>query len=793
MPTSKPGAVDTTVSTKTTTAVSSAVATGLVGAVAVFAFSFFWSSLFSYRNEASIPTAFAKAPVTADHRDLTAQLLQNAHQGKSSDQLSAIAEKRKTSLLKLVQTSPEELLVVALPNDVRQAMIDSGVDGSLLEERIDRVEGVYEVEHNNTFDQDGNMLSHNARSFLIQPDGREVTFAVPEYEIPVMHGSTLALANAVKFGNSVFASQENLTVVNEVLPGHTIKKVAGVVYKFQSDPETYAGINASLYSLDDRLRKPIFTDTLSTRKYYLENSFGQLVLNGKINAEQGDVFGEYTIPDSTSCSYSAIRTAVIAQASAAGVDLTGYDYYAMLGKDGGVCRLNGYSGNTYIAMNTKISAGNLAHEMGHMFGVIHVNSYPCMDPETTNRVPLSTNCRGLDGDTEYGGGFDVEGGVNAASQLGHMVEYHKVRLNWLPIANVQTVTTDGAYTIAPIEQLTTANPMAIRIPRKKSSNGTVTQWFSLQYHQPNGDFEGHFSATDPHFTGIMVHLNGGFHDVGMLDMEPESNLTGTYVDSSTGQTKYKALLDTGFSDYTLKLNKSFTDPVSGVSVNVTSLSASGATVQVTFGPGTCVRGNPGLTISPASQWGYAGQAKAYTLTLTNNDTSACAASTFNVANSIPADWTINPGTFSEPLAAGASVSRTVNLTSPATATDGFYTFSLTATSVGVPTSTASATATYVVQPPDTIPPTVSISNPSNGARLKGKNFKVQTSASDPSGVAKIEIFIDGVSKQVCTNVYSCSYSSTLSTLTTGSHVILATATDASPNANSASTSVTVTK
>jgi thermitase len=92
------------------------------------------------------------------------------------------------------------------------------------------------------------------------------------------------------------------------------------------------------------------------------------------------------------------------------------------------------------------------------------------------------------------------------------------------------------------------------------------------------------------------------------------------------------------------------------------------------------------------------------------------------------------------------------------------------------------------------PPTVNIISPTNGAKIKTNgNTSISVTASDTDGIASIVITIDGAKVKTCTNATSCSYAWSNKTMTSGSHTILATAVDKSSTANSASTSITVTK
>jgi hypothetical protein len=107
--------------------------------------------------------------------------------------------------------------------------------------------------------------------------------------------------------------------------------------------------------------------------------------------------------------------------------------------------------------------------------------------------------------------------------------------------------------------------------------------------------------------------------------------------------------------------------------------------------------------------------------------------------------------------------------------------------------TTSAPVTVTVSngpPPDTIPPSVSITSPASGATLKG-TVSVSASASDNVGVAGVQFFGDGIplAAEVTTAPYSISVDSTQSS--DGSHTITAVARDAAGN-QTTSAPVTVT-
>lgn len=88
---------------------------------------------------------------------------------------------------------------------------------------------------------------------------------------------------------------------------------------------------------------------------------------------------------------------------------------------------------------------------------------------------------------------------------------------------------------------------------------------------------------------------------------------------------------------------------------------------------------------------------------------------------------------------------------------------------------------------DTTPPTVSITAPAAGATISGTSYTVSANASDATGVAKVEFYVDGTLKSTDTSA-PYSFSLDTSTLSNGTHSFTAKATDSSTNANAATSS-----
>ena len=94
------------------------------------------------------------------------------------------------------------------------------------------------------------------------------------------------------------------------------------------------------------------------------------------------------------------------------------------------------------------------------------------------------------------------------------------------------------------------------------------------------------------------------------------------------------------------------------------------------------------------------------------------------------------------------------------------------------------------QPPDTTPPTTSITSPANGATVSG-TISVTASASDNVGVTKVEFYLDGALQATdTTSPYAWSWNTT--TASNAAHTLTSTAYDAASNTgSSAAVNVTV--
>jgi len=140
--------------------------------------------------------------------------------------------------------------------------------------------------------------------------------------------------------------------------------------------------------------------------------------------------------------------------------------------------------------------------------------------------------------------------------------------------------------------------------------------------------------------------------------------------------------------------------VNGAAVNTTYTSspyAGAAAATYIVAGSACTRANPSLAISPSQAQSVAsGAPVSFTVNLTNNDTSACSPSTFNLTNSIPAGWTGGWSSSSLALSPGTTGSSKLQVTAPSTVVAGSYNLSVTATNSSAVSYNGSVGAVFVV-------------------------------------------------------------------------------------------------
>lgn len=413
-----------------------------------------------------------------------------------------------------------------------------------------------------------------------------------------------------------------------------------------------------------------------------EASYGQTWLTG-------DVYGWYTLPvSSATCDTNQIATDANNAASAAGANLAAYARFVYVFPYNSVC---GWAGAATIGGNPSqswvngggtttntLNLGIFAHEMGHNLGLYHSHGLDC------GLVTLSGQCTVW----EYFDGMDVMG-----SGQGHYNSFQKARLGWLDYGSSPPITVaavSGTYTLAPYEP-TDSNNKALKVLKFTNPTNGLSYYYYIEYRQALG-FDSFISTMlGQNITnGVVIHLvqDGTPNSSDLLDMNP----------SSSGFDWSIAALTAGAS---------YSDPDAGVTITTQSV-GSDATVSLNITQPGCVRALPTISISPPQAGPVpAGTTVNYSVTVTDNDSSSCGASTFNLQPSVVYGWTYNLSSSQLTLNSGANSSTNLSVTSASNSNNGPNPVGVSATNIADFVYSSSAQATYTVGVP-TPAPTVTV-------------------------------------------------------------------------------------
>ena len=464
-------------------------------------------------------------------------------------------------------------------------------------------------------------------------------------------GMTLAL------GGSDAGSVEMLAAATTATLG--VQRTAVVLVNFQDDtsqPITPAAAKTLVFSTIDA--------------FYRENSFQQAWL-------AGDVYGWVTIASSkTTCNTDQIAQQADAAVAASGIDLSGYGRTVYMFPQNacgwtGLAMVGGTPARAWI--NGTFSLRVVGHELGHTFGLMHAHGLDC------DTSALGATCSSL----TYGDGADLMG-----NRAVHFNPFEKEQLGWLndgvspPIV---TVTGNGRYAIEPYSSSSVGNK-ALKIARDPDPATGKPRWYYIEYRQPIGA-DASLANVGNLTKGVLVRTSteGDGNSSNLLDMTPNSITTSGFSDLEDGA---------------LAVGRSYTDAAAGVTISLASAGTTGAAIDVSFGgsppPPTCTRAAPTVSISGSTTAIAAGSSKSYTVSVSNKDGSACTATTFSLARSVPSGWTGTLAASSLSLSPGSTGTTTLNVTSPTTAIAGSYGIGVGTASNAGSVHTANASTTYAV-------------------------------------------------------------------------------------------------
>ncbi|MDG0816933.1 Ig-like domain-containing protein [Bdellovibrio svalbardensis] len=285
----------------------------------------------------------------------------------------------------------------------------------------------------------------------------------------------------------------------------------------------------------------------------------------------GDVYGWYTLPLSNAvCDLSAAGKAADQIAISKGVNLSSYTRIVYLFTKtpcnvSGMGTVGDVPSRAYINGSGAFTADNISHEMGHNFGLYHSHALDC------GGVTIGTSCSSI----EYGDSYDTMGNPD----FGHFSAFQKERLGWLNY-NVSpaiiSATANGSYSVSVFETMS-SGAKALKIPRGINPLTGNQTWFYVEYRQAVG-YDSFLSKRSYRLYRQEV-TNGVVIRLGEDNSPNSSQLLHMHMDSPFYATY-------GYADWfdpALPIGKSFTDPVSGLTITADKADGLLATVSVKFG------------------------------------------------------------------------------------------------------------------------------------------------------------------------------------------------------------------
>lgn len=627
------------------------------------------------------------------------------------DRAAGIIQERAVAFQELIQQTPSEAAGLAFAGDALANLAAAFPDSAAQLESIGQWEGDLEF-----LVEDGLQSSRNIYRLHVDGDVLSIHFSGPEPD-GLKSGDHLRVSGvrvgkdaAVEKAEAPPETPSSDAFLRSVSSASTcgpkgIQNSVVLLAKFPGGATpaiTQSYIHDAFFGTAGR----------SVSEYWREASYGATTATG-------DVFGWYTLDNNYTCDQDdAIKAAAI-RAADPDVDFTKYSRIFIVFPQGAGCS---YAGRATVGCTSGVSNDGSfvastawlisdyvsplewgvqlgSHEGGHNLGLLH----------STSR-DFGTDALGAPGTTgtidEYGDGFSTMGYWN----FGHYTAQQKAQLGWLsPTTDVQTVQSNGTFSVQPLE--TAGGVKALKIQRGSS---TTSNWLWLEYRQPLGNYDSALPAQI--FSGATIH----------------------YQDAATaGKTN---LLDfttstSSFADPALAVGKTWSDPYTNLSITVNSATSSALSVTVSYSgtTTTCTPGAPVIVISPANPSVTAGNTVNYTVSVTNNDSSACATRTFNISSAQPGWGT----TFSQgglALAPGATGTTTMSIATLASTAPASYAVNAIVTNGS---STVTATANLTVLPACVVAtPVVVMTSSSPSASPGGSiSFTVSVTDKDPAGCA----------------------------------------------------------
>jgi hypothetical protein len=286
-----------------------------------------------------------------------------------------------------------------------------------------------------------------------------------------VHGQKVRIKGKKKVGDSktVILAEGDATVMGEAVVMAAVansRSVLSLRVNFT---------NASVSCTESSISTLLFDDAnaKSVDNFYATASQGRVGVNGVVKSVN------VNMSVGSSCDYYSWQSAADSAARAQGIDPAAYDHVNYVLPSSVSCSWSGlgqvYNRLTWVkACSTTMT---FAHELGHNFGMGHATTAT----------------------SSYGDYSDAMGG-----SYREMNAPHRDQMQWLPAANIVTVSSSGTYRIAPLEDdgSTVANPQVLKVYMASAGD-----YVYLGYRKPEGSFDYGMSTT--YANRVSVHRYKG--------------------------------------------------------------------------------------------------------------------------------------------------------------------------------------------------------------------------------------------------------------------------------------------